>query len=70
VVGEWPPKISEVRLAMWRVESYASKIAAQDDNKKCQRLVREYKKAADRLLAVALTERDDRRTPAQRATED
>ncbi len=66
-MGEWPPPISELTKAFWRVESYAVKIARQDDKAKMQRLVREYKQATDRLLSVALTDREDRLDSATEA---
>ena len=63
-----PAPISDVlRSAMWRVDHYAVSIMRQDDKKKLARLIREYKKSADRLLAVAMADRDERMAAARSA---
>ena len=64
-----PTPISDrLRSAMWAVDSYAAKIMRQDDKAKVRRLIREYQKATDRLLSVALDDRYARLT-AQPAPE-
>jgi hypothetical protein len=51
------PISDAMRSAMWRVDHYAVAIMRQDDRKKVARLIREYRKSADRLLLVATDER-------------
>ena len=69
--AQMPIPISDaLRSAMWSVDAYAAKIMRQDDRKKGVRLIREYRKAADRLLSVALADRDARLAAQPPATQE
>lgn len=58
------PLSDALRSAMWRVDSYAAKIMRQDDSAKVRRLIREYRKATENLLTVAMAARDERQQGA------
>lgn len=49
-----------LRMAVWSVEHQAVRIFRLDDPVKVRRAIRAYKQAADKLLAVAQSEREAR----------
>ena len=54
------PVSDALRSRMWSVDAYAVKIMRQDDKVKLRRLIREYRKATDALLSVAMADREAR----------
>lgn len=60
-MSEMPHPLSDAfKTAQWRVAYFGAAIMRQDDKKKLSRLKREYQKATDRLLEVALADRETR----------